>query len=46
MLPNITSLRFLLAIMVVIFHLAEFSKKQGLPHYNELAIFHKGIEAV
>lgn len=46
MLPNITSLRFLLAILVVIFHLAEFSKKQGLPYYNELAVFHRGVEAV
>lgn len=46
MLPNITSLRFFLALFVLIFHLAEFSKKHQFPFYNELAIFHRGTEAV
>lgn len=46
MLPNITSLRFFLALFVLIFHLAEFSKKNQLPFYDELALFHKGTEAV
>lgn len=44
--PNITSLRFLLAILVVIFHLPEFCSKHDIPFYNSLPIFHKGIEAV
>jgi peptidoglycan/LPS O-acetylase OafA/YrhL len=46
MLPNITSLRFFLALLVVIFHLAEFSKKHQFAYYDGLAVFHKGLEAV
>jgi peptidoglycan/LPS O-acetylase OafA/YrhL len=45
-LPNITSLRFFLAIIVVIFHLPEFCSKHNIPFYNLLPIFHKGAEAV
>lgn len=44
--PNITSIRFILAMLVVIFHIAEFSKNRGFPYFNDLAIFHKGTEAV
>lgn len=45
-LPNITSLRFFLAIIVVIFHLPEFCSKHNIPFYNFQPIFHKGSEAV
>lgn len=45
-LPNITSLRFFLAILVVIFHLPEFCSNQNIPFYNSHPIFHKGTEAV
>ncbi|WP_394758057.1 acyltransferase family protein [Flavobacterium sp.] len=45
-LPNITSLRFFLAIIVVVFHLPEFCSKHNIPFYNFLPIFHKGSEAV
>ena len=45
-LPNLTSLRFFLALLVVIFHLPEFCSKHGIPFYNSLPIFHKGEEAV
>ena len=45
-LPNLTSLRFFLALLVVIFHLPEFCSKHGIPYYNLLPIFHKGEEAV
>ena len=44
--PNITSMRFILALLVVIFHIAEFSSNRGFPYFNDLAIFHKGTEAV
>lgn len=44
--PNITSLRFILAMLVVIFHISEFFQKRGFPYYNNLAVFHKGSEAV
>lgn len=44
--PNLTPIRFILALLVVIFHIAQFSKNRGFPFYNDLAIFHKGIEAV
>ena len=45
-LPNITSLRFFLAIIVVIFHIPEFCSKHHIPFYNLQPIFHKGSEAV
>lgn len=44
--PNITSLRFFLSFIVVIFHLPEFCSKHNIPFYNLLPIFHKGSEAV
>lgn len=44
--PNLTPIRFILALLVVIFHIAQFSKNRGFPFFNELAIFHKGTEAV
>jgi peptidoglycan/LPS O-acetylase OafA/YrhL len=45
-LPNLTSLRFLLASLVVIFHIWQFCKHQGFPFFNNLAILNKGQEAV
>jgi peptidoglycan/LPS O-acetylase OafA/YrhL len=45
-LPNITGLRFFLAIIVVIYHLSEFCSMHNIPYYNLLPIFHKGSEAV
>lgn len=45
-LPNLTSIRFILAILVVIFHIPQFFENRGLPFYNGLAIFNKGEEAV
>jgi peptidoglycan/LPS O-acetylase OafA/YrhL len=44
--PNLTSIRFILALLVVIFHIAQFSENRGFPFFNDLAIFHKGTEAV
>jgi peptidoglycan/LPS O-acetylase OafA/YrhL len=45
-LPNITSIRFFLALLVVIFHVSQFSVSRGLPHYSNLPILQKGTEAV
>ena len=44
--PNLTSLRFVLAFLVVIFHVSEFSISRGFPFFNDWAIFKKGTEAV
>lgn len=45
-LPNITSVRFFLAILVVIFHAMPFAYERGLPSYLGWAILKKGPEAV
>ncbi|WAC02199.1 acyltransferase [Lacinutrix neustonica] len=45
-LPNLNPLRFVLAFLVLIFHLPQLSQNQGLPYYNVFPIFHKGTEAV
>jgi len=45
-LPNLDPLRFLLAMLVLIFHLPQLCKNQGLPYFDDLAVFHRGIEAV
>ncbi len=44
--PNLTSIRFLLALLVVIFHISQFSENRGFPFFNDFSIFHKGTEAV
>lgn len=44
--PNLTPIRFILALLVVIFHIAQFSENRDFPFFNGLAIFHKGTEAV
>ncbi len=45
-LPNITSLRFLLALAVILFHVARFSANRDFPFFNDWPIFNKGTEAV
>lgn len=46
LLPNLTGLRFFLAVMVVFFHIPQFCRNRGLPFYDSLPIFHRGNEAV
>jgi hypothetical protein len=46
LLPNLTGLRFVLAFLVVIFHIPQFCQNRGFPYYNNLSIFNKGEEAV
>lgn len=45
-LPNLTSLRFILAFLVVIFHTHHFCYNRGFPFFNTLSILNKGEEAV
>ncbi|MBZ4043520.1 acyltransferase family protein [Flavobacterium hibisci] len=45
-LPNLTSLRFILASLVVFFHTFQFSKNRGFTSYDNFSIFDKGEEAV
>lgn len=45
-LPNITSLRFFLALLVMIYHIPIFFFNRGLPYFNDLPVFNKGTEAV
>jgi len=45
-LPNITSLRFFLALLVVLFHISQFGAGRGFPMYDDFSIFQKGAEAV
>ncbi|MCB0462061.1 MAG: acyltransferase [Flavobacteriaceae bacterium] len=45
-LPNLDVLRFVLATLVLMFHLPQLSRNQGLPYFDDLPIFHRGIEAV
>ncbi len=45
-LPNLTGLRFILASLVVIFHIQKFCQNRGLPNISKLSIFNKGDEAV
>ncbi|MBD0833006.1 acyltransferase family protein [Aestuariibaculum sediminum] len=44
--PNLTAIRFFLAMLVVIFHTSEFFANREYPFFNNAAIFHKGTEAV
>ena len=46
MLPNLYPLRFILAVLVVIFHIPGVSQTLGYPFYKALPIFHKGHLAV
>ena len=45
-LPNLDALRFVLTILVLMFHLPQLCKNQGLPYFDDLPIFHRGIESV
>lgn len=45
-LPNLDPLRFVLAALVLLFHLPQLCKNQGLPYFLEAPIFNRGIEAV
>ena len=45
-LPNLDPLRFILASLVLLFHLPQLSRNQGLPYFDDLPIYHRGIEAV
>ena len=45
-LPNLDPLRFFLASAVLLFHLPQLSANQGLPYFDGLPIFHRGLEAV
>ena len=45
-LPNLTGLRFILAFLVVIFHIPHFCENRGFPFFDSLALFNKGEEAV
>ena len=40
------ALRFILASLVLMFHLPQLCKNQGLPYFNEFPIFERGSEAV
>jgi peptidoglycan/LPS O-acetylase OafA/YrhL len=47
--PNITSLRFFLAILVLLFHIPQFCEKHELPFivsYKSIPLFNRGVEAV
>lgn len=46
LLPNITSLRFFLAFLVMLFHIPQFFGNRGLPAFSDLPVFNKGSEAV
>ena len=45
-LPNLTSIRFFLAFLVLIWHVSLFSENRGFPTCNYLTVFQKGTEAV
>jgi peptidoglycan/LPS O-acetylase OafA/YrhL len=41
-LPNLTSLRFFLALFVVLYHLPEYCKNRGFSYFNSFSFFFKG----
>ncbi|MAZ73844.1 MAG: hypothetical protein CMC70_11940 [Flavobacteriaceae bacterium] len=45
-LPNLDALRFVLATLVLLYHVPQLCKNQGLPFFDGLPIFHRGVEAV
>jgi peptidoglycan/LPS O-acetylase OafA/YrhL len=45
-LPNLTAIRFILASLVVTFHIHQFCQKRGFPFFDNLSILNKGSEAV
>jgi peptidoglycan/LPS O-acetylase OafA/YrhL len=44
--PNLTSLRFILALLVVIFHTPEFFANRNLPYFKDYSLFLRGNESV
>ncbi|REG98607.1 acyltransferase family protein [Flavobacterium aquicola] len=44
--PNLTALRFFLALLVVLYHIPQFCEHRGFPFFDSLAFLHKGQEAV
>lgn len=44
--PNLTSLRFILALLVVLFHTPEFFANRNLPYFNDYSLLLKGNESV
>ena len=46
LLPNLTGLRFVLAFLVIIFHIPQFCQNRLFPFFNNSPIFNKGEEAV
>lgn len=44
--PNLDPLRFILASLVVIFHVPIVSRTVGMPYWNDSPIFHRGFVAV
>jgi peptidoglycan/LPS O-acetylase OafA/YrhL len=47
--PNITSLRFFLAVLVILFHIPQFCEKHEIPFildYQSIVLFNRGAEAV
>ncbi|SDM58713.1 Peptidoglycan/LPS O-acetylase OafA/YrhL, contains acyltransferase and SGNH-hydrolase domains [Catalinimonas alkaloidigena] len=45
-LPNLDPLRFVLALLVILFHIPQLSHNQGLPAFDNFPLFHRGSEAV
>ncbi len=45
-LPNLTGLRFLLASIVIFFHVPQFCENRKFPFFKDLPIFNRGTEAV
>ncbi|WP_157814172.1 acyltransferase family protein [Olleya sp. Bg11-27] len=45
-LPNLDVLRFVLTVFVVLFHLPQLTRNQGLPYFLEASVFNRGTEAV
>lgn len=44
--PNLTPLRFFLALLVILFHVHEFCKNRGFPYFDSWPILVKGTESV
>ncbi len=45
-LPNLNVLRFLLASLVMLFHIPQLSRNQGLPYFLDTSVLNRGVEAV
>lgn len=45
-LQNLDALRFFLATLVLVYHVPQLCKNQGLPYFDSFPIFHKGVDAV